>query len=317
MMRAQNFHPGAVRVTSEGSPPMARQIRGAGPPVWRRCRRVRDDGPVRITTDDGVGLEVEVTGSGPGLMLVHGFGGAKEDFADPVPDLARDHTVVVFDHRGHGASDKPDDLAAYSLDRLVADTLAVADAAGLERFILLGHSMGGMVARKIAIRFPARVQALILMDTSHGPIEGFDPEILEIGVYIALAEGKDALKKIMDEAGTLNTPAYERVLAERPGYREFGERKWADVGVEMWCAMAREIGSQTDDLPAFPSIACPALVIVGEQDKPFLAPSRAMANAIAGATLVVLPDAGHSPQFENPQAWIDTMRAFLAVGATT
>ena len=131
------------------------------------------------------------------------------------------------------------------------------------------------------------------------------------------ADGKDALKKIMDEAGTLTTPAYERLLAERAGYREFQDRKWADVSISMWCAMAREIGSQTDDLPEFGSITCPTLVIVGEQDKPFLTSSRNMANAIAGATLVVIPDAGHSPQFENPHAWIDAMRVFLAVGATT
>src|SRR5215471_9761448 len=101
---------------------------------------------MRITMDDGIGLAVEVAGSGPGLVLVHGFGGAKEDFADHVPALARDYTVVIFDHRGHGASDKPEDPAAYSLERLAADTLAVADGAGLDAFRLLGHSMGGMVA---------------------------------------------------------------------------------------------------------------------------------------------------------------------------
>src|SRR6478672_1939682 len=98
-----------------------------------------------ITTDDGVRLAVEVAGQGPGLLLVHGFGGAKEDFSDHVPALARDHTVVVFDHRGHGASDNPTDPAAYSLERLAADIVHVADGAGLDTFRLLGHSMGGMV----------------------------------------------------------------------------------------------------------------------------------------------------------------------------
>src|SRR5262245_29664910 len=119
---------------------------------------------MRITTDDGLSLEALVEGSGPGLLLVHGFGGAKEDFLDHVPALARDHTVVVFDHRGHGASDKPADRSAYSLDRLIADTLQVADAAGLDEFRLLGHSMGGMVARRVALRAPERVTALVMMD---------------------------------------------------------------------------------------------------------------------------------------------------------
>jgi 3-oxoadipate enol-lactonase len=84
---------------------------------------------VRVTVDDGVGLEVHAVGpdDAPGLLLVHGFGGAKEDFADHVGALAAHHRVVVFDHRGHGASDAPDDPAAYSLDRLAADTVAVAN----------------------------------------------------------------------------------------------------------------------------------------------------------------------------------------------
>ena len=68
---------------------------------------------MRITTSDGVGLAVDVQGAGPGLVLVHGFGGAKEDFSDHLAVLAREHTVVVFDHRGHGASDKPSNPSAY------------------------------------------------------------------------------------------------------------------------------------------------------------------------------------------------------------
>src|SRR5437868_11027576 len=120
---------------------------------------------MRITTDDGVGLAVERAGDGPGLLLVHGFGGAKEDFADHVPALARDHTVVVFDHRGHGKSDKPANRDAYSVERLVSDVLAVADAADLSTFRLLGHSMGGMVARKVVLRAPERVEALVMMDS--------------------------------------------------------------------------------------------------------------------------------------------------------
>ncbi len=278
---------------------------------------MRDHGWVRITTDDGVGLEVEVAGTGPGLMLVHGFGGAKEDFADHVPELARDHAVVVFDHRGHGASDKPDDLAAYSLDRLVADTIAVADAVGLDRFRLLGHSMGGMVARRVVLQHPARVEALILMDTSPGPIEGFDPELLEFGVLTGLNEGKDVLKALLDETATLNTPAYERVLAERPGYREFQDRKWADLSVVMWAAIAREIGAQSDDLPHFGSIACPALVMVGEQDKPFLAPSRAMAGAIPARDSSSSPTRGTRRSSRIRTRGSRRCREFLAVCVTT
>ena len=262
--------------------------------------------------DDGVGLAVDVSGEGPGLMLVHGLGGAKEDFADHVPTLARDHTVVIFDHRGHGASDNPTDPAAYSLDRMRADTLAVADAVGLDHFRLLGHSMGGMVARGIAITETSRVDALVMMDTSAGPIPGFDPSLMDIGCDVALNEGKQALKELMDMASVLETPAYKRVLAARPGYLEFQERKWDDMSEIMWGTMARELAYQHDDLPAMAQLACPVLIIVGEQDDPFVVASRLMAEAIPGAALVTIPNAGHSPQFENPEAWIAALTGFLS-----
>jgi 3-oxoadipate enol-lactonase len=268
---------------------------------------------MRITTSDGVGLAVEVAGAGPGLVLVHGFGGAKEDFADHVPALARDHTVVIFDHRGHGESDKPTDRNAYSVDRLATDILEVADACGLERFRLLGHSMGGMVGRNVPLREPARVEAFIMMDTSPGPIPGFDPTLMDAAAEVAFTRGKDALKELLDLVPVLETPAYQRTLEERPGYREFTEKKWDDLSEIMWGAMAVALAYQSDDLAALAAtVDCPTLVIVGAQDKPFLEPSQQMADAIEGAQLVIIPDAGHSPQFENPPAWIDALQRFLA-----
>ncbi len=267
---------------------------------------------MRVRTDDGVNLAAIVEGSGPGLVLVHGFGGAKEDFADHLALLARDHTVVTFDHRGHGESDQPSDPAAYSLPRLRADTLAVADAAGLSGFRLLGHSMGGMVARGIALTQAERVEALVMMDTSPGPIPGFDPALMEIAATVALDQGKDELKALLDLANTLDTPAFQRVVLQRPGYQEFQDRKWEQLSAVMWGAMARELAYQPDDLEAMRAINCPALVIVGEQDAPFVGVSRQMAETIPHASLAVIPDAGHSPQFENPDAWFDALRGFLS-----
>jgi pimeloyl-ACP methyl ester carboxylesterase len=268
---------------------------------------------MRITTSDGVELAVEVAGSGPGLVLVHGFGGAKEDFADHLPVLARDHTVVIFDHRGHGASGKPTDRNAYSLERLATDIIEVADACGLDRFRLLGHSMGGMVGRQVPLRVPERVEAFIMMDTSTGPIPGFDPALVEAAAEVAFTRGKAALKELLDLAPILETPAYQRTLADRPGYREFVERKWEDLSEIMWGAMALALAYQPDDLDALvAAVHVPTLALVGSQDETFVGPARVLAAAIEGAELAIIPDAGHSPQFENPDAWIDALTLFLA-----
>lgn len=266
---------------------------------------------MRVTMDDGVALEVTDNGSGPGLLLVHGFGGAKEDFADHVDALAARHRVVTFDHRGHGESDGPPHPAAYSLDRMAADVLGVAEAIGIDAFRLLGHSMGGMVARRVVLATPERIDALVLMDTSPGPIVGLDPDLAELAAGIMVDQGKDVLKPLLDEAGTLESPAHLRVLEERPELVDYEARNWQALSPVMWATMLRELVHQPDQLAMLAGVRCPTLVIVGEQDAPFVDVSRDMAATIPGAELVVVRDAGHSPQFENPVRWFEAVDGFL------
>src|SRR5215813_9493693 len=117
-----------------------------------------------------VRVSIAEAGAGPRrLLLVHGFTGAKEDFTPWLDRLAASgwHAVAP-DLRGHGASAKPAQEAAYSFEIMADDMLGLADALGWDRFVLLGHSMGGMVAQFVACKEPARLDGLILMDTAHG-----------------------------------------------------------------------------------------------------------------------------------------------------
>jgi pimeloyl-ACP methyl ester carboxylesterase len=195
--------------------------------------------------------------------------------------------------------------------RLALDTLAVADALGLERFRLLGHSMGGMVARRVVLSRPERIEALVLMDTSPGPPSGIDPVLSDGAAELALTQGMAVLRAVLDEVDPFGTEADRRVRAERPGYEEMNRRKWDAVPAVAYAALLREIVHQPAQLEAMRTITCPTLVIVGEQDEPFLDDSRAMAEATPGAELVVITDAGHAPQFENPTAWYGVLDAFL------
>jgi pimeloyl-ACP methyl ester carboxylesterase len=276
---------------------------------------------VQVTVDDGVTLDVEDIASraegGPALMLVHGFGGAQEDFADHVFALAATHRVITFDLRGHGRSGHPETLEAYSLDRMAADTLGVADALGLETFRLLGHSMGGMAARRAVLAQPERVERLILMDTSAGPVPGLDPDLLEFGAAYVLSDGMAALKVLMDQLSPLGSDAYERLLRERPGHLEYNDRKWASLSPSMYSAFLRELAHQPDQLELMARVAMPTLVVVGDQDVAFLGASRTLATTMPDARLVVIPGAGHSPQFENPDAWYAAVSGFLEEPATS
>jgi pimeloyl-ACP methyl ester carboxylesterase len=121
------------------------------------------------------------------------------------------------------------------------------------------------------------------------------------------------LKELLDMVNVLESPAHKQIVAKRPGYSEFEDRKWADLSEIGWATLLHELAYQTDDLPAMAaSLHVPLLVLVGEQDEPFVIASHAMADAIAGTQLVVIADAGHSPQFENPHAWITALTRFLS-----
>jgi 3-oxoadipate enol-lactonase len=249
------------------------------------------------------------------LLLVHGFTGAKEDFSDwlePLADLGWDAAAV--DLRGHGASAKPSGVDDYRLDVMAADVVDVADALGWDRFALLGHSMGGMVAQIVATTLPERLTGLVLMNTGHGPVEGIERRLADLACAVVAAGGMPALVEAMaalDDGRPLETPSQLRVLAERPDHAEFNARKLLAVEPDCYRALAIEMFEQADRLEELRRLALPVLVIVGAEDRPFLGASRRIADAIPGATLEVVPDAGHSPQFENPAAWWGALQRFL------
>lgn len=273
---------------------------------------------IEVTGHDGqVTLAVAEAGEGGRpLLLVHGFTGAKEDFTEWLEPLAElGWHAVAPDQRGHGASSQPPDEGAYSLDAFAADLFGLLDALAWDRCAVVGHSMGGMVVQTAVLQASHRFDGLVLMDTSHRGLH-VDPDLVELGVAIARTEGIAAVMAAQDALGSedpLGNSAYERLLATREGYREFGQRKMLASSPAMYVAMLSAItdGGGVDRLGDLESVELPTLVLVGEEDAPFLKPSRRMADTIPGAELVVVPDAGHSPQFESPEHWWKALSAFL------
>jgi pimeloyl-ACP methyl ester carboxylesterase len=277
-----------------------------------------DDRDVDTRTVTVGNLDVAIAEAGLGgqpLLLLHGFTGAKEDFSEWLDRLASaGWHAVAPDHRGHGATSKPSGEEAYSVAVLAADALALADALRWTRFVLLGHSMGGFVAQHMAISCPERLRALVLMDTAHGMIEGIQQADVALAVDVVRSRGMGALADILAERiDPLETAAHRRLLSERPGYREFGDRKFRATSPDLYAAMLSELLRVDDRLALLRGLpaSLPTLVIVGEQDARFVEPSRRMAEAIRGARLAVIADAGHSPQFENPDGWWQALSRFL------
>jgi pimeloyl-ACP methyl ester carboxylesterase len=150
------------------------------------------------------------------------------------------------------------------------------------------------------------------MDTGHGPLTFVDRETVTTAISILDDRGMDGFADLLEETqGPLDSSAHQRVLAERPGYKEFNDRKLRTTEAAAYGGLLAAMVDADDRLDALRSVSMPTLVIVGEQDRPLLKQSRRMAEAVPGASYALIPDAGHSPQFENPNAWWDALHAFL------
>jgi pimeloyl-ACP methyl ester carboxylesterase len=246
------------------------------------------------------------------LLLLHGFSGAKEDFADWWDQLAeRGWHVVVPDLRGHGASDHPSGAGDYSLDIFEADVIGLVDDLGWDRFVLLGHSMGGMIGQAIAIHTPERLEALVLMDTIAGAVSGGRPMLFVFRAATRLF-GMKALARLARKPPPRSPASVRRLYAERPDYGAVVQAKVLATSPVMARVMMAELSRRTDHLRELRSLELPVRVIAGEFDMPgFVDGSKAMADAIPGATLVVLDGAAHSPQFETPVEWWAALTDFL------
>src|SRR5438552_11578188 len=170
-------------------------------------------------------IDLEVAQAGEGrrpFLLVHGFTGAKEDFTDWLDPLAqRGWHAVAPDLRGHGGSSHPEKETDYSFEIFADDVVRLVDTLGWDRFVILGHSMGGMIAQVVALsKAGARLDGLILMDTAPSTPEGLDPEMVETARAIVAEGGLAALVEIQRsmEDGPLTTPADARLRSGRPGY---------------------------------------------------------------------------------------------------
>jgi pimeloyl-ACP methyl ester carboxylesterase len=265
---------------------------------------------------NGVELVYEDHGRGERpFVLVHGFTGFRDDFREQLPALIALGRTIVYDHRGHGESGHPGDPASYSFNQLVRDLGDLLDALGVGRCDLLGHSMGGMIALRFVLAYPQRVASLVLMDTAARAPDRMPRAPLAAAGAIARSQGMASLAALLRgrAADDPSRPEAERRL-ERDLGEAFWERRWRRVAAmdpEAFAVLGLELVDQPSLVDRLHEIACPTLVMVGEQDAGFLAPADELERGIRGATKVVIPAAAHSPQLENPPAWIAAIRRHL------
>lgn len=265
---------------------------------------------------DGLEMAWEEAGAGDRpFVLVHGFTGDRSDWDEVRDPLAALGRTVTPDLRGHGATGGTGHPGDYSLERLVADLAGFVDALGIARCDLLGHSMGGMVALRLALAEPQRVASLVLMDTAPGPLDLLPPQLLAAACRTARTQGMEPIYRVL-HAGR---GAEARAPASRAAEARMGEaaywarirRKLLAMDPEAFASLYPLLGAHAPVTERLGEIRCPTTVIVGAQDLPFLAAADTLASGIPGARKAVIPEAAHSPQLEATDHWLEAVRAHL------
>lgn len=253
---------------------------------------------------NGININYQIDGDGPWVVMSHSLACANAMWDEQAQALAGRYKVLRFDTRGHGDSDAP--AGAYSLDMLVEDAHALLKALKVEQPHFVGLSMGGMIGMTYALKYPGAFKSLVLCDTSSRIPPEAQP-IWDDRIKIALEQGMGPLVE-----PTLKRWFTEPFLAKPSNVvdRIAGLIRSTPAQGYAGCCHAIPHINVTDRLSA---IKCPVQVIVGEQDfgTP-VAMSEAIHKAIPGSELVVLKNASHLSNLEQPAAFNAALLGFLA-----
>jgi pimeloyl-ACP methyl ester carboxylesterase len=277
-----------------------------------------------VAAPDGPLLHYRADGAGPiALVASNGIGVSTFFWRKLAEHFAQRYTVITWDYRGHGQSPVPENPENLTVALCARDLFNVLDAAGFEKAVLLGHSMGCQVSFEAYRQHPERVQALIPMLGAPGKI---------FASYLGGA-ALEPLARLLIELGASNAQLAERALhtfVRLPGVWEAVRalgivhpdlcpkeafepyfEHLAQLDLRGYFALARDLLSH-DATDLLPQIAVPTLVVAGERDlfTP-LQRSREMAAQIPGAQLLVLREGSHAALVEQPELVALSVEKFL------
>jgi pimeloyl-ACP methyl ester carboxylesterase len=245
----------------------------------------------------GVSIHYEVAGPKTGktpVLLSHGMTATTAMWEPNLPALAAaERQIITWDIRGHGQSESPGDQALYTEAASVADMEAILDTQAIERAVIGGLSLGGYLSLAFNLAHPERVAALMLFDTGPGyrrdePRRQWNDNV-------------EAAARRMEELGMGALSGSAEVTAAQ--HRGISGLVRAQRGI-----MPQYDGRVIESLPA---ISVPTLVLVGADDRPFLAAADYMVQRIPNARKVVLDNAGHASNIHQPEAFNRAVLEFL------
>ena len=251
-------------------------------------------------------IAYQLIGNGPAPVLVlHGWFGDHSIWQPSYAllDTAR-FTYAFVDYRGYGASREI--AGAHTMDQMASDALEVADALGWQRFSVVGHSMGGMAAQRLAIKAPQRVAAVVGVTPVPACGAKLPPDVMAF--FESAATNDQAAAGVVETSlGQRLTPALCQVILKL---------KHDTVDASVFKDYLKAF-TQTDFSAEAARLTCPLLVLIGQHDGGV---SEDMARAVYPSlyphvVIDILPNAGHYPMVETPAYLVTVMERFLSAHA--
>lgn len=267
-----------------------------------------------LTTDDGVSLAFEDTGSGTPVVFVHEFAGDLRSWEPQVRFFSRRYRCITYNARGFPPSDVPDDTEAYSQERARDDVRAVLDALDIERAHVVGLSMGGFATLHFGLACPERARSLIVAGVGYGA----EPEQQER--FRSEADATTDFLRTRGMAAFAETyslgPTRVQLRNKDPrGWREFADmlaEHSATGSAHTQQGVQKRRPSVFDLAGEMEELTVPTLIVTGDEDWPCLVPSLFMKRTIPSSGLLVVPNTGHTINLEEPAAFNAALADFFA-----
>lgn len=260
-----------------------------------------------VRTDD-IETHYEVSGDGPPIIFIHGALSNHSAAEEQLQAFSDTYTAIAYDLRGHGNTTNPQH-EPYSIDLLAEDLHAFITEMGLDRPVLCGVSMGGMIAQVYATRYPDQLSGLVLADT-------FSP------AFLGWRDRIERSPLVNTMAGLIRLVGYNRAKGlilwfgrklERDQTTSLRPDAFPDMDtVDAVNALKTVAGFHTTDID-LSSITVPTLILYGEHETSMISRHAPTLSAqIPDSTVREVPDAGHASPWDNPEFFNNTIQAFLA-----
>ena len=265
-----------------------------------------------LTTDDNVKLFYEESGSGVPVVFVHEFAGDYRSWETQVRHFARSYRCIAYNARGYRPSDVPADGERYSQDRARDDIRAVLDALKIDKAHIVGLSMGGFAALHFGFTYPQRARSLVVAGCGYGAAPNQRQQFAE-EAEAAARKFEEGMAKAA-EAYALGPTRVQFQNKDPRGWQEFAYQlaeHSSEGSARTLRGVQKRRPSLFDLVDRMKAITVPTLVMTGDEDWPCLEPALLMKRTIPTAALVVMANAGHTINLEEPAAFNQHLADFL------